>query len=260
MNTEKNERIRSLEAENRRLRKAVRDRDDFLRNTFGRYLTDEVLESILKEGDEVRIGGERRCVTMLFMDLRHSTELSEQMMATDFIQMLNHFLMEMIEIINAWQGNILDFVGDAIVAVYGAPRENQKAARDAAASAVAMQCRMPIVNAWNREHGFPEISMGIGIHTGEAILGNIGSSIRTKYDMIGRNVNLASRIEGFTEGGQILMSTEALEAAGELALTDPEREMLVKPKGIREEILLHDLIGFGSRIIPGREQPGNGNS
>ena len=202
------EKLRTLEEENARLRETLRQRDEFIRRTMGRYLTDEVLEEILSEGERVKIGGERRVVTILFSDIRGSTRLSECMDAVDFIRMLNHYLEEMIEIVNAWQGNILSFVGDAIVAVFGAPRPNEDAARDAVACAVAMQRRMPAVNAWNREQGFPELSMGIGIHTGEAILGNIGSQTRMKYDMIGRNVNLASRIEGFTRGGQILVSRE----------------------------------------------------
>lgn len=150
---------------------------------------------------------------MLFCDLRNSADMSESMHSSDFLNMLNHFLSMMISLINAWNGNILEFVGDAIVVVFGAPQPNETAARDAVACAVAMQRRMPAVNLWNAERGYPEISMGIGIHTGEAILGNIGSNIRTKYDMIGRNVNLTSRIEGFTKGGQILISPETYEAA-----------------------------------------------
>ena len=231
------------------LRRALEQRDAFIHSTFGRYLTEEVLEEVLKQKDGLQIGGERRVVTILFTDLRRSTEMSEQMSAPDFIRMLNHYLGEMIEIINAWQGNILSFVGDAIVVVFGAPRQNDYAARDAVACAVAMQRRMPAVNDWNRAEGYPEISMGIGIHTGEAILGNIGSETRTKYDMIGRNVNLASRIEGFTRGGQILISTETLEAAGERVLLNPAGEMRVQPKGIQSEILLHEVAGFGSQKL-----------
>ncbi|MCR5138308.1 MAG: adenylate/guanylate cyclase domain-containing protein [Oscillospiraceae bacterium] len=245
------DRIRELEEENRSLKAALEQRNQLVRETFGKYLTEEVLEEVIKKKGEVRIGGERRRVTILFTDLRRSTELSEEMSPKGFLHMLNHFLKEMVDIINAWRGNVLDYVGDAIVAVYGAPKTNPDSAMNAVASAVAMQCRMEAVNAWNRDHGYPEIAMGIGIHTGDALLGNIGSDIRTKYDMIGRNVNLASRIEGFTEGGQILVSSETLAAAGDLVKTDPAGEMLVRPKGIKGEIPLHRVIGFGRRNIPG---------
>ena len=250
MSEQDRNKLQELEEENQNLRKALAQREEFIRKTFGRYLTDEVLEQILEQEDGAKLPEERRVVTILFMDVRHSTELSEMMSASDFIRMLNNFLTEMIEIINAWQGNILDFVGDSIVAVYGAPRYNEDAARDAVASAVAMQRRMTVVNEWNREQGYPEISMGIGIHTGEAVLGNIGSSTRTKYDMIGRNVNLASRIEGYTAGGQILISSETLAAAGDRVVINPNGEMKVRPKGISEDIILHEVVGFGQKTIP----------
>ena len=250
MTAEESKLIQELKAENAELKESLRKQDEAMRRTMASYLTDEVLEEVLEKGKNVRIGGERRVVTMMFTDIRRSTQLSESMNATDFIKMLNHYLEEMIEIVNSWQGNILKFVGDAIVVVFGAPRRNEDAARDAVACAVAMQSAMPTVNAWNREQGYPEIAMGIGIHTGEAILGNIGSQTRTKYDMIGRNVNLTSRIEGFTKGGQILISTETLEAAGELVNVNRTGEMWVKPKGINTEILIHDVIGFGKKTIP----------
>lgn len=189
-------------------------------------------------------------MTILFSDIRRSTEISEMMDAVDFIRMLNHYLEELIEIVNAWQGNILDFVGDSIVVVFGAPRPNDYAARDAVACAVAMQRRMGALNEWNLSQGYPEIAMGIGIHTGEAILGNIGSETRTKYDMIGRDVNLASRIQGYTQGGQILVSNETLAAAGEKIIENKEGALFVRPKGIHHSILLHDIVGFGGKYLP----------
>ena len=245
-----NEEIKALREENTVLSQRLAEREKFIRHTFGRYLTDEVLEEILSEAGDLRIGGERRVVTMLFADLRGSTALSEEMDPIDFIRMLNHFLSELIEIVNAWQGNILDFVGDEIVAVFGAPRPSSDSARDAVCCAVAMQRRMGAVNEWNRTQGYPEIAMGIGIHTGEAILGNIGSETRTKYDMIGRNVNLASRVQSYAKGGQILVTDETLAAAGKLVLVNEEDSMWVQPKGIQKEIQLHSVVGFGKQKLP----------
>ncbi len=249
------EKNRQQEEEIRRLRETIKRRDTFIRSTFGRYLTDEVLEEVLSNQGSLVIGGERRVVSMMFTDLRHSTELSEEMDAESFIRMLNHYFAELIEIINAWQGNILGFVGDAIVAVFGAPRANEFSARNAAACAVAMQLRMRAINEWNSEQGYPQLSMGIGLHIGEAILGNIGSETRTKYDMIGRNVNLAARIEGFTRGGQILASSELVEAAGDRVIVNESGAQWVKPKGIQTEILLHDVVGFGSKRILQEDLP-----
>ncbi len=246
------EKLRELEEENRQLKAALAQRETFIRRTFGSFLTDEVLEQILESGKTIKIGGERREVTILFSDLRRSTELSEQMDAVSFLRMLNHYLSEMIEIINAWQGNILEFMGDAIIAVFGAPRENEYAARDAVACAVAMQRRIPKINEWNLSRGYPALAMGVGIHTGEAILGNIGSETRMKYDMIGRNVNLASRVQGFTAGGQILVTDETLAAAGEQVKENAAGLMRVRPKGIQEEIRLHDVVGFGRKLLDGQ--------
>ena len=137
MTAKERRRLRELEEENAGLKKRLEQRDEVMRRTLASYLTDEVLEEVLEKDRSVRIGGERRVVTMMFTDIRRSTQLSESMNATDFIEMLNHYLEEMIEIVNAWQGNILSFVGDAIVTVFGAPRPNEDAARDAVACAVA---------------------------------------------------------------------------------------------------------------------------
>ena len=254
MNREEKEYLQTLETENRQLKEDLKKREGFIRNTFGRYLTDEVLEEILEKEDRTQIGGERREVTILFSDIRRSTELSERMDPVEFIRMLNHYLQEMIDLINAWQGNILDFVGDAIVVVFGAPRPNETAARDAVACAVAMQRRMGEVNAWNRTQGFPEIAMGIGIHTGEAILGNIGSLTRMKYDMIGRNVNLTSRIQDYAEGGQILITEEALAAAGDQVIEKKDSLRLVEPKGIHGVVPLHEVVGFAKQLLSEKEE------
>ena len=174
--------LRELEEENRRLREHEKESrqqqesgdEDLIQKrlipkmndtTFldiGSYFTNEVLEDLLTSRNGLRIGGERKKVTILFSDLRRSTEISELLDATDFIRMLNHYLEEMIEIVNAWQGNILDFVGDSIVVVFGAPRPNEYSARDAVACSVAMQRRMQAVNEWNLEQGYPEIAMASG--------------------------------------------------------------------------------------------------
>ena len=243
-------RIDELERENARLRETISTYDRTVRSTVSPYVTDEVYHEIWNGQTGEMIVGERRVVTMMFTDLRGSTELSETLSPTDFMSLLNHYLSDMIEIINAWEGNILSFVGDAIVVVFGAPRPNDQAARQAVASAVSMQRRMPYINKWGANRGYPALSMGIGIHTGEAILGNVGSEVRMKYAMIGRNVNLAARIEGFTRGGQILVSTETLEAAGESVIENADGARWVRPKGIRGSVLVHDVVGFGKRLIP----------
>lgn len=244
------EQIDALRRENEELRAALAAKDKFIRETMGAYVTTEVASEILDSKHGIGIGGERRVVTMMFTDLRDSTALSERMSPNDYLSLYNHYLADMIMIIDSWQGNILGFVGDAIVALFGAPRHNPTAARNAVFSAVAMQRRMHAINEWNASREYPQIKMGVGIHTGEAIVGTIGSQERMKYDMIGRNVNLASRVEGFTHGGQILVTSETLAAAGDEVVERAEAAFWARPKGIRDEVLLHDVVGMGSLRIP----------
>lgn len=248
------EQVASLQEENDNLKNLIQQAKKTAHSVIAPYLTEEVLEEMHKNKGQLTIGGERRYVAMLFTDLRDSTAIAEQMQTQDFIRMLNHYLEEMIEIINAWQGNILDFVGDAIVVVFGAPRPNDSASLNAVACAVSMQRRMNAINEWNREQGYPNLYMGIGIHAGEAILGNIGSETRTKYDMIGRNVNLTSRIEGCSKGGQILISSSVLHDGGDQIHLLPGGDRLVSLKGIQGETLIHEVIGFGRRMLPGYEK------
>jgi adenylate cyclase len=106
------------------------------------------------------------------------------------------------------------------------------------------------VNEWNQAEGYPSIQMGIGIHTGEAIVGCIGSEARMKYDVIGRNMNLASRVEGFSSGGQILVTDETLLAAGDDVILREKGSRYVHPRGVHGEIRIHDVIGVGGLRIP----------
>ncbi len=246
---EEAQRIVELEREVARLKRALRENEQRYRLIMGRYVTSEVMEQLLASSDAT-IVGERREITMMFTDLRGSTELAESMEPEAYLRMLNHYLKDMILILDGWQGNILAFVGDAIVCVFGAPQENLGAARAAVYSAVAMQRRMTKINEWNLSHGYPNLQMGIGIHTGEAIAGCIGSEARMKYDVIGRSMNLASRVEGFAQGGQILVTDATLVAAGDGVVVREEDVMTVHPKGIRGGVRVHDVIGMGKLRIP----------
>ena len=241
-------RIEQLERENERLRAALDEKDRFIRQALGSYMTTEVANEVLAQGEGISVSAERREVTMLFSDLRDSTQLSEMMDPHAYIGLLNHYLQDMVMIIDAWQGNVLDFMGDGIVAVFGAPKENEDSARDALCCAVAMQRRMGAVNDWNAAKGYPIIQMGIGVHTGEVVAGTIGSATRLKYDAIGRNVNLASRVEGYTVGGQILATAATVEAAGAASVRFAGEPRWVEPKGIADKVLVYDVTGV-SRLL-----------
>lgn len=176
-------------------------RNKLLSETFGRYLSDDIVKQLLETPEGLLLGGEKQNLTIMMSDLRGFTAICERMEAQDLIFMLNHYLGEMTDIILRNKGTIIEFIGDGIMAIFGAPVHSDNAASEAVAAAVEMQKRMESVNAWNKAHNYPVLMMGIGINTGDVIVGNIGSVKRTKYGVAGSNVNLCGRIESYTVEG-----------------------------------------------------------
>ena len=166
-------------------------RTQFIEQTFGRYMSNEIAESLLKSPEALDFGGHKRTVTILMSDLRGFTAFSETLPPETIVSLLNNFLSEMITVIQKYNGTIDSFIGDAIQAIFGAPLQRPDDAERAVACAIEMQIVMARVNAWNVQQGFPEIEMGIGINTGEVVVGNIGSRKRAKYSVQGSNANLA---------------------------------------------------------------------
>lgn len=165
-----------IEAELQRLTEQVELRNKFIRDTFGRYLTDEVVSTVLESPTGLHMGGEKRKVTMMMTDLRGFTSLSERLPPERVVAMLNRYLTTMVAVITQYQGTIDEFIGDAIFVLFGAPVWQEDDAQRAVACAVAMQLAMASVNEENRQEDLPEVEMGIGIDTGQVVLGNIGSS------------------------------------------------------------------------------------
>ena len=218
-------------------------RNKLLSETFGRYLSDEIVRQLLETPEGLALGGKKRTVTILMSDLRGFTAMSERMEAQSLISMLNHYLGEMTEIIQRRGGTIIEFIGDGILAIFGAPVPSDRHASDAVAAAVEMQARMALVNAWNAQRTYPELEMGIGINTGEVIVGNIGSEKRTKYGVVGSHVNLCGRIESYTVGGQVLISPETRGQISEPLEIAMEQEVF--PKGCAEPLTLSQVTGIG---------------
>jgi adenylate cyclase len=239
-------RLRDLEAEQQRklheLNAALELSNRFIRETFGTYLSDEIVEVILKKGG-LKIEGEKRRATILMADLRGFTSLSERLPAEDVVAMLNIYLETMTEIIQKYQGTIDEFIGDAILVIFGAPILRPDDPRRAVACAVEMQLAMTSVNDRNRQAGYPEVVLGIGINTGEVVMGNIGSKKRIKYAVVGRAVNLTARIESYTVGGQIFISESTLNECGDICRIDTA--MKVMPKGVKKPLTIHEVGGIG---------------
>jgi PAS domain S-box-containing protein len=234
-----------VEAELQRLAEQVELRNRFIRETFGRYLTDEVVDTVLESPSGLQMGGEKRKLTMMMTDLRGFTSLSERLPADRVVKLLNRYLAAMVPIIKQYQGTIDEFIGDAIFVLFGAPVWQEDDAERAVACAVAMQIAMDEVSAENRKEDLPEVEMGIGLHTGQVVVGNIGSPERMKYGVVGSHVNLTSRIQACTTGGQILVSeTTRQELGNKLKIG---KQMEVRAKGIEHPVVLFEALGIGGR-------------
>jgi class 3 adenylate cyclase len=232
----------------RRLADDLELRNQFIRSLFGRYISDEVVAGLLASPEGPRLGGELRKVTLLMSDLRGFTPLTEGLAPEQVLRLLNSYLGAMADVILSHQGTIDEFVGDAILAIFGAPLARPDDAGRAVACGVAMQAALSELNRANTAERLPRLEMGIAIHTGEVIVGNIGSERRTKYGVVGSAVNHAGRIESFTVGGQVLISEATLREAGDGARVGSR--LAIDAKGTREPIVVYDLRGFGAARVP----------
>ena len=223
------------------LNQELERRNRFIRETFGRYTSDDIVGVLLDMPEGLKLGGEKRKVTLLWSDLRGFTALSERLDPTIVVALLNHYLSAMIEIIHRYGGTIDDIIGDAILVLFGASLPMEDAGPRAVRCALEMQKAMLGVNEHNLRRSWPEIEMGIGLHTGEVVLGNIGSTKRSKYSVIGKTVNLTSRIESFTVGGQVLVSPTLIEAVRQGLILG--EEVKVHAKGMRQALECRELLG-----------------
>jgi len=223
-----------------------------IHKTFGRYLTDDVVKSLLESPEGLRLGGERRKITLVMTDLRGFASMSGRLAPEQVVTMLNRYLGTMVEVIQKYQGTIDEFIGDAIFILFGAPIQREDDAERSVACAMAMQLAMEGVNAQNRNEGLPEVEMGIGIHTGEVVVGNIGSDKRAKYGVVGSHVNLTARIESYTVGGQVLISEATRHEVGPFVQVAEQIE--VAAKGIDKPIAIYSARGIGGKynlFLPG---------
>jgi adenylate cyclase len=220
---------------------ALERRNEFIRKIFGRYTSDEVVEALLDAPDGLKLGGEKREVTILMSDLRGFTALAERLETTDVVSLLNHYLSAMVEVIQQNGGTIDEIIGDAILVLFGAPVAAGDDARRAVLCALGMQKAIENVNEHNQQKGWPAIEMGIALHTGEVVVGNIGSVKRSKYGVVGRTINTTARIESFSVGGQIIASPTLIGGAGNGLILGDEVE--VHAKGMKEPLRCRQLLG-----------------
>ena len=213
-----------------------------IKKTFGRYLSEEVMNTIIERPDSIKLGGEKRKVTMMMSDLRGFTQLSERLEPGKVMALLNRYFDVMMRICKKYHGTISDIFGDALLVTFGAPQERKDHVQEAVACAIEMQNAMQLVNEESMREGSPELEMGIGLNTDEVVVGNIGTEERAKFGVVGSGVNMTSRIESYTVGGQILISESVYQEAGDILRIDGQREVL--PKGAETPLRIYEVGGI----------------
>ena len=203
-------------------------REEVARANYGRFLPEYVVKQILENPDSFKLGGVMQTITVLFADIRGFTRLSEHASPEKIVQLLNRYFSAMTDIIFAHGGTLDKYLGDGLMALFGAPTATSKDAGNALSAAVAMQRRLLGINEELREEGFAEIGVGMGLHTGEVTVGYIGSERRSEYTAIGDTVNTASRLESNAKGGEILISDATAKAAHSRYQLKPREAITVK--------------------------------
>jgi adenylate cyclase len=188
-------------------------KEEVARANYSRFLPEYVVKQMLDNPESFKLGGVTQTITILFADIRGFTRISEHAAPEKIVDLLNRYFSAMTDIIFAHGGTLDKYLGDGLMALFGAPTATPQDAANALATAVAMQRRMISINSELRDEGFPEIGVGIGLHTGEVTVGYIGSERRSEYTAIGDAVNTSSRLESNAKGGQILVSEATAKAA-----------------------------------------------
>jgi adenylate cyclase len=216
-----------------------------LRKAFSSYVSIELLDLITANPSMLKLGGEKKEITILFSDIRNFTSLSESMEPESLLSLLNSFLDPMTKEILKHGGMMDKYIGDAIMALYNVPLDQLEHEKAASRSALAL---MEVLARINREFHI-HLDIGIGIHTGDAIIGNIGSQIRFDYTAIGDSVNLASRLEGLTKSyrANIILSENTANKLDETFLLRPLDK--VRVKGKQESVFIYELMSLTSKNI-----------
>jgi adenylate cyclase len=215
---------------------------DKLKSTFGKYMTDAVVDHLM--AGKVQLGGETLTATILFSDIRGFTAISEKMDAKQLVGLLNEYFTEMVDVVMREDGVVDKYIGDAIMAVFGAPVAKPDSAISAVRAAVGMRHALAELNKKLAARGEKQIETGIGIHTGEVVAGNIGSEKRMEYTVIGDTVNLASRLESATKelGVAILIGQDTYDLVKDHFELRQVKEITVK--GREQPVMTYEVLGL----------------
>ncbi len=216
--------------------------EKFLRDAFSSYLSEELMQELIKNPNALALGGEKKELTILFSDIRSFTTISESMSPEELIKLLNRYFTPMTQAVLEKKGMLDKYIGDAIMAFFNAPVDVEDHADKACECALLMIERLELLNAELANEGIAPIRIGIGINTAEVVVGNMGSDARFNYTVIGDGVNLASRVEGLTKNyGVTTLITEFTVAKLQKEFLYRKIEP-VKVKGKSEAVELYELM------------------
>ncbi|MFA6449911.1 MAG: adenylate/guanylate cyclase domain-containing protein [bacterium] len=224
---------------------------DFVKDTFGKYMSKQVADEILKNPDAIALGGKKQEVTIMFSDIRGFTPFAEGRPPEEVISHLNEYMSAMVDVVIKYEGIVDKFIGDAIMALYGSPISREDDALRAMRAALEMKQRLIALNRKWKDEGKEPFRIGIGINTGEVIVGNIGDIRKMEYTVIGDNVNVASRLEGLTKNlpglsedstCRIIISRSAYEKVMDFVIVNQLDAVTVKGKSQAVEI--YELLGI----------------
>jgi len=221
-----------------------------VKRLFGRYVSKDVYRQLMDDPSLAQLGGQRREMTVLFSDIRGFTTVTEQGAPEEIVRMLNEYFTRMVDIVFAHEGTIDKFVGDMVMALFGAPLDDEDHARHAVDAALAMIGALDVLNArWSSE-GRPPLDIGIGINTGPMIAGNIGSEAIMSYTVIGDAVNLGSRLESLNKqfGTRIIISDATRERIGPSYVVRSLGDVVVKGK--TKPVAIFEVTGRASEGTP----------
>ncbi len=207
-------------------------------NALGKYMSEDVMKKVIQNIDNLGLGGKKAEVTVLFSDIRGFTSMSEQMSAQDVSKLLNEYFSEMEPIVTKYNGIINKFIGDAVMAVFGEPIQDESHALNAVKCGYEMLKKVEELDRKWQEEGKPVIRIGIGINTGDVFIGNIGSEKRMEYTVIGDTVNLASRLESYnkTYKTQILISSSTYNVSKEFIEVNEISDVEIRGKAQKMNI------------------------
>jgi len=232
---------------------AMEDMKTGLRS-FGKYVPTEVVRALLASGQEARLGGKRRELTVFFSDIAGFTSISERLAPEELVALLGEYLEDMSGIVQQLGGTVDKYIGDAVMAFWGAPNEDARHGIRACRAALASQERLAELRRRWAAEGRPEIRARIGIDTGELIVGNMGAASRLNYTVVGDHVNLASRLEGLNKhyGTEIMISEQTLEQVAGLVVVRPLDRVAVKGK--THGVVIYELLGLDGQVDPAIER------